>query len=132
MPSTSGHGDGLTETLTRRDRTIVLASAVLQIVLAYYLGHQYDMQVNLAAGYLTATGNNPYEGLDLRRVFGDPVLFDRVPGIGYPSLAPLLFGLMYLTVIVPTGSLFVYNLALKLPIVLANVLLAELWRLDGR
>ena len=44
-------------------------SLILQIALAFPFGNLYDMRINMAAGYLVGTGQNPYIAQDLSAVF---------------------------------------------------------------
>jgi hypothetical protein len=101
------------------------ASLGLQLLVAYYFGHWYDIRVFMAAGYLVATGLNPYAHYDLSQVFHHPLFQEPVPGIGYPPPWPLLLGAIYRLVYAPTGNFFLYNLAVKLPVIGANLALAH-------
>src|SRR4030067_211624 len=79
----------------RREILIVLSSLLLQMPLAYFLGHYYDERVFMATGYLVSSGIDPYQPIELVNVFAHPLLNGIVPRIGYPPLLPLLFGLVY-------------------------------------
>ena len=52
--------------------------------------------------------------------------FSRITSVGYPPPWPLLAGLIYRVRYAPTHDLLLYNLALKLPVIAANVGLAYL------
>lgn len=82
----------------------------------------------MAAGYSVSSGLNPYEFHSLNQVFPSEYFGEAIPGIGYPPILPLLMGLIFRASYGLTGSLFVYNFALKLPIILANIILAYLVR----
>jgi hypothetical protein len=107
------------------DPRIAAVSVVLQLVLALFFGHLIDTRVNMAAGYLVATGQNPYVPQDLSTVFGSG-LFRDFSTIGYPPPWPLALGLIYKSVYAVFPNLLAYNLAIKLPIVAANICLAYL------
>jgi hypothetical protein len=98
-------------------------SIVLQLTLALFFGHLIDMRVNMAAGYLTASGQNPYPVHDLSGVFHNGIFSDFAT-IGYPPPWPLLLALIYKCVHVPIPGLLAYNLAIKLPIIAANIAVA--------
>jgi hypothetical protein len=100
---------------------------VLQLTLALFFGHLIDMRVNMAAGFLAASGQNPYLAHDLSAVF-HTWLFKDFTTIGYPPLWPLLLALIYKCVYAVAPGLLAYNLAIKLPIIAANVWLAFLVR----
>ncbi len=109
-----------------RDKLLVLAlSLLLQLAAGALLGHQYDMRIFMATGYLTGTGQNPYVAQDTSAVFRDPS-FRGITTVGYPPPWPLLLGLLYRGTFAIFPSLRLYNLALKLPIIAANVGLAFL------
>lgn len=107
------------------DRRILLLSIVLQLALALLFGHSYDTRVFMGTGYLVGTGQNPYMGQDLSAVFHH-VGFRTLTTVGYPPPWPLALGLLYRIVHAVTPSLLVYNLAIKLPVIAANVGLAYL------
>lgn len=104
---------------------LLLLSICLQGLLAWLFGHAYDMRIFMATGYLCGTGSNPYVGRDLSAVFHDPG-FRGITTIGYPPPWALLTGLIYRLVYAVLPSLRLYNLALKVPIIAGNVLLAGL------
>ncbi len=79
----------------------------------------------MGTGYLVGTGQNPYVGQDLSAAFHH-IGFDALATVGYPPPWPLALGLLYRVVHAVTPSLLVYNLAIKLPVIAANVGLAYL------
>jgi hypothetical protein len=97
----------------------------VQLVLAVLFGHSYDTRVFLGTGYLVGTGQNPYVGQDLSAVF-QHVGFQALTTIGYPPPWPLVLGLLYRVVHTVSSNLLVYNLAIKLPVIAANIGLAYL------
>jgi Glycosyltransferase family 87 len=107
------------------DRRILLLSISLQLALALLFGHSYDTRVFMGAGYLVGTGQNPYVGQDLSAAFHH-IGFDALTTVGYPPPWPLVLGLLYRVVHAITPNLLVYNLAIKLPVIAANVGLAYL------
>jgi Gpi18-like mannosyltransferase len=106
---------------------LVLASIGLQLVLGWFFGHAYDIRIFMATGYLVATGRDPYILIDLRSVFNNPA-FIGMTSIGYPPPYPLLLGLIYLLFYAPTHNFLLYNLGIKLPVIIANIILAYLVR----
>jgi hypothetical protein len=109
----------------RYDRRLLALSVALQLALGLVLGHSYDTRLFMATGFLAGTGRDPYAALDLVRVFHH-VGFSRITSVGYPPPWPLLAGLIYRVTYAPTHDLLLYNLALKLPVIAANVGLAYL------
>ncbi len=111
--------------ISTQDWVYLLASVLLQLSLGLLLGHLYDMRISMATGYLVATGQDPYIAQDLTHVFNNPA-FQGMTTIGYPPPWPLILGVIYLASYHLTHSLLVYNLAIKLPIIAANLCLAYL------
>jgi hypothetical protein len=111
--------------LTAQDRPVLLLSIAAQLVLALFFGHAYDMRIFMASGYLTGTGQNPYAAQDLSAVFHNSSFRDMT-SIGYPPPWPLMLGLIYRSVYALIPNLLLYNLAIKIPIILANVGVAYL------
>ncbi|HSB64966.1 MAG TPA: hypothetical protein VLD65_00215 [Anaerolineales bacterium] len=112
---------------SQKDLGYLLASLLLQLVIGMLFGHLYDIRISMATGYLVATGQNPYLAQDLTHVFNLPS-FQGMTSIGYPPPWPLLLGGLYLISYATTHNLLVYNLAIKLPIIAANLCLAYLVR----
>ena len=104
---------------------LVLVSVAIQVPLALFLGHAYDLPIFLATGYLVGTGQNPYVAQDLSRFFGSP-LFTAITSIGYPPPWPLVLGGIYHLSYARLPNLFVYSLAIKAPVIAANACLAVL------
>jgi hypothetical protein len=107
------------------DPRLVVLSVLLQLGLGLFFGHLIDTRVNMAAGYMVAMGQNPYVPQDLSAVFGNG-LFKDFTTIGYPPPWPLALGFIYKSVYGLFPNLLVYNLAIKLPIIGANICLAYL------
>ncbi len=74
-----------------------------------------------------AIGHSPYSLPDLRTVFHNPA-FIGLTSIGYPPPWPLVLGLIYLLTYATTQNFLLYNLAIKIPIIAANIILAYLVR----
>ncbi len=110
---------------SRRDSTLLAASVLLQLVMGLLFGHAYDMPIFMATGYLAATGQNPYLAQDLSGVFHLGA-FRGLTSIGYPPPWPLVLGGIYRLVGSAPPNLLAYNLAIKVPIIAANVGLAFL------
>jgi len=111
----------------KEDRALLLSSLLLQLILGLLFGHVYDQRINMATGYLVASGRDPYIPLDLTDVFKNPA-FQGMTTIGYPPPWPVLLGFIYLCSYAIIPNLLLYNLAIKLPIILANLGLAYLVR----
>ena len=111
----------------REEISCLLSSILLQLILGLLFGHAYDIRIFMATGYLVATGQDPYILPDLRTVFQNPA-FIGMTSIGYPPPWPLILGLIYVLSYAPTHNFLIYNLAIKLPIILANLCLAYLVR----
>jgi Gpi18-like mannosyltransferase len=111
----------------KEDIGYLLASLMLQLILGLLLGHVYDQRIFMATGYLVATGQDPYIPQDLTAVFNNPA-FQGMTSIGYPPLWPLIMGLIYQLSYAPIHNLLIYNLAIKLPVIIANLGLAYLVR----
>jgi Glycosyltransferase family 87 len=109
------------------DLFVVLLSVLVQIPLAIFLGHYYDQRSFLDTGYLVYNGLNPYQ-LHNITVFSNPDLIGTNPIIGYPPIWSLLAGAIYGLTYNIVPSIFLYNFALKIPIIVANVCLAYLTR----
>ncbi|MCW4032650.1 MAG: hypothetical protein NWF08_04585 [Candidatus Bathyarchaeota archaeon] len=103
---------------------LVLFSFIIQCILGLFLGHQYDMGIFLTSGYIVANGNAPYGLFSTSPIFDHQGFFEILPGLGYPPPWGLFLGLVYLIVYKSTSNIFVYNLAVKIPGILANIGLA--------
>ena len=79
----------------------------------------------MATGYLVGTGHTPYVGQDLTAVFHH-VGFKAISVVGYPPPWPLILGSIYRGTYALGHNLIVYNLAIKLPVIAANIGLAYL------
>ncbi len=109
-----------------RDVLFVFLSLCLQVPLAIFLGHFYDDRVFMATGYLVSSGLNPYEPYNFAGIFPTSIISGIIPAIGYPPPYPILLGLIYRTSFAVTQNIFVYNFALKIPVIAANICLALL------
>ena len=108
-----------------QDQAVLLLSILLQLVLGLLFGHAYDMRIYLATGYLVSHGANPYIAQDLRDVFQNSS-FQGMTSVGYPPPWPMVLGFIHRSVYALIPDLVLYNLAIKLPIILANICLAYL------
>jgi hypothetical protein len=111
-----------------RERATVFLSLLIQMPLAIFLGHYYDMKVFMNAGYQAASGLDPYQHHNLVNVFSNPLLTGAVPIIGYPPPWVLWLDLAFRISYAAIPNLFVYNFAIKVPIIASNVCLAYLVR----
>jgi hypothetical protein len=110
----------------RSNKPLLLGlSILLQVVIGLFFGHAYDMRIFMATGYLTGTGQDPYAAQNLISVFHDPT-FQGITTVGYPPPWALLLGLIYLLTYKVHPNLLLYNLAIKIPIIAANICLAFL------
>lgn len=125
LKSTTG-GSGYPAKITFHSSGLLLAlSLAIQLILAYFLGHAYDMRIFMATGYLAGNGLDPYLARDLSSVFHDSS-FRGITTLGYPPPWALVLGLAYLITYKLIPNLLLYNLAIKLPIIAANIGLAFL------
>lgn len=124
-PGLSGQGAGLHRRSLPTVKVLIALSLVLQIVLAFSLGHVYDMRIFMATGYLVGTGQNPYVAQNLGAVFHDGT-FQGINSVGDLPAWPLMLGLVYAVTYRILPNLLLYNLAIKIPIITANICLAYL------
>jgi hypothetical protein len=89
---------------------IVLFSTILRLCFAPFTGHPYDLNIWMETGQYIAQGRSPYE----------PAIH-----LGYPPLWGFWCGLSYLlsNAIWP-GNKFVYILAIKIPVIAADLAIA--------
>lgn len=106
-----------------RDFVMVFLSVLVQIPLAVFLGHYYDQRSFIDTGYLVSSGLNPYTSHFIS-VFSNPDLMGVNPIIGYPPLWPLLLGVIYRLTYNVTPNIFLYNFAVKIPVIVSNIALA--------
>jgi hypothetical protein len=104
---------------------LLTLSIILQVVLALFLGHAYDTRIFMATGYWVGTGQNPYIAQDVSAIFHNST-FQGITTIGYPPPWALVLGLVYLCTYKIIPNFLFYNLAIKLPIIAANICLAYL------
>jgi len=110
-----------------RDLSSVALSILLQVSLALFFGHAYDMRIFMATGYLVGAGQNPYIAQNLAAIFQNDA-FQGITSFGYPPPWALLLGLIYRVSYRVFPNFLLYNLAAKLPIIAANICLAYLVR----
>jgi len=108
----------------QRESFIVLLSLCLQIPLAVFLGHYYDERVLMLTGYEVSSGLNPYLPHMISGVFSSPYLSGAFSSIGDPPLWPLLLGVIYKLSYNITQNIFLYNFAIKIPVIITNIGLA--------
>lgn len=108
-----------------RKHVPLFLSIGLQLILALFLGHAYDIRVFMSTGYLVGTGQNPYLVQELSRVF-PTISFQGITSVGDFPLWPLMLGLVYLVIYKTFQNLLLYDLVLKIPIIVANISLAYL------
>lgn len=121
----SAETTGTRKRFATQDLFILLLSITVQLSLALLFGHAYDMRIFMATGYLVGTGQNPYVAQDLTAVFQNSS-FQGMTSVGYPPPWPLVLGVIYQSVNALLPNLMVYNLAIKIPIIMANIGLAYL------
>ena len=103
----------------------------MQVPLAIFLGHAYDESLFMATGYFVSSGIDPYVTHPFPSVFSGFHLFgafSSLPSIGYFPPWPLLLGLIYRLSFNVIPNIFVYNFAIKVPVIAGNVCLAYLVR----
>jgi len=111
---------------TSRIRRSILLSAAIQLGLGAFTAHPYDGRVFLATGYSVAHGGSPYVPMNVSDVFGNSLFPQPVPGIGYPPPWSLVLALSYLFSYNLFPNIILYNLAVKVPIIIGNILLSLL------
>jgi hypothetical protein len=109
-----------------REILTVLLSITVQIPLAIFLGHAYDETAFIDTGYFVSAGLNPYLP-HLITVFS-PRLVGGNLIIGDPPLWPLLLGAIYRISYNIIPNIFLYNFAIKLPVIASNIGLAYITR----
>ena len=105
-----------------REILIVLLSIAVQIPLAVFLGHAYDETSFMDTGYLVSAGLNPY--LPHFITVFSPRLVGVSLIIGDPPLWSLLLGAIYSISFNILPNIFLYNFAIKLPVIASNIGLA--------
>ncbi len=113
---------------TNRELLLVLLSVLIQVPLAFFLGHYYDDRIFMATGYLVSSGFNPYLPHNFVNVFPSAIISGTIPTIGYPAIWPIWLGLAYKFAYGLSQNIFLYNFATKLPLIAAQVALAYLVR----
>jgi hypothetical protein len=103
----------------------LLLSLAIQCILGLLFGHIYDIRIYMATGYMVAMGQNPYLPIDLSAFFQNSS-FQGITSIGYPPPWPLLLGLIFRLVYSTIPNFLIYNFAIKIPIIAANIVLAYL------
>ena len=127
MPAPAGSraAAGSWRPLTTPDRRLLLLSILLQLGLGLAFGHSYDTRIFMATGYLAGTGHDPYVARNLSAVFAHTG-FSVITSVGYPPPWPLVLGLIYRAVYAVAPNFLLYNLAIKLPVIAADIGLAYL------
>ena len=106
-----------------RDIVAVALSLLVQVPLAVFLGHYYDQRAFMDTGYLVASGQNPYTQ-HIITVFSNPDMMGVNPIIGYAPLWPLFLGAIYRLTYNIIPNIFLYNFAIKIPVIASNIALA--------
>jgi hypothetical protein len=105
---------------------LVLLSVLIQVPMAFFLGHYYDDRIFMSTGYLVSSGLNPYFPHNFVDVFPTAIISGTIPTIGYPAIWPIWLGLVYKFTYGLTQNIFLYNFATKIPLIAAQVALAYL------
>src|SRR5208283_865692 len=111
-----------------REILILVSSILVQLPLAVFLGHYYDERSFIDTGYLVSAGLNPYQTHLITVFSSTPSLIGFNPIIGDPPLWSLLLGAIYRLTYNITPNIFLYNFAIKLPVIAANIGLAYITR----
>jgi hypothetical protein len=125
QPARSTGDVRLHKRMAKSDLFLLASSILLQVCLALFLGHAYDMRIFMATGYLVGTGQNPYIAQDLSAVFHDSG-FKGITTLGYFPPWAMVLGLISLVTYQLIPNFLFYNLAIKLPVIAANICLATL------
>jgi hypothetical protein len=117
-------------TFSLSKRNLAAVAIALRLLLAPFLSHPFDMRIFMAVGKAVANGITPYGQYTLETMFsnvGHFHLYGTFSGIGYPPPWGLICGLMYsLSSVIAPDNLYAYVLALKVPIIVAEVAVAYL------
>ena len=116
----------MTHLRVNQNVALVLLSLLIQVPLGIFLGHAYDEKIFMATGYLVASGLNPYQPHTIVNIFPSTLFAGVIPGIGYPPPWPLLLGFIYDVSYNLVPNIFLYNFAIKVPVILGNICLAYL------
>jgi hypothetical protein len=103
----------------------------VRLLLAPFLGHYYDSSTFMVVGAAVAHGGSPYGAYTVSDYFPNVnyLLYGHLQGLGYPPFWGLLLGGLYSVSYALTQNLYVYNLALKLPIIAGDLAFAILLRM---
>ena len=96
----------------------------LRLLIAPFVGHPYDSRVFMSVGWSVGHGLTPYGQYTLQEIFSNPShphLHGTFYGIGYPPPWGIICGLMYTASHAFSSSLYAYNFALKIPIILGDL-----------
>ncbi len=104
------------------DLIAVTLSVLVQVPLAIFLGHYFDQTAFMDTGYLVSAGINPYQP-HIITIFS-PRFMAVDPIIGDPPLWPLLLGAIYRLSYNIIPNIFLYNFAIKVPVIASNIGLA--------
>ena len=118
-------GSGVRRLPIGQDMAVLLLSIAVQLLLGLLFGHAYDIRIFMAAGHQVAVGANPYLPADLSAIFHN-LTFHGITTVGYPPPWPLMLGAIYDLSYAAVPNLLIYNLAIKLPLIAANIGLAHL------
>jgi hypothetical protein len=118
-------GSPFLQRILHSDIILLILNLFAQILLGFFFGHAYDMRIFMATGYLVGTGQNPYIARDLSTIFNN-ASFSGITSVGYPPPWALLLGLIYWVSYRLIPNFLLYNLAIKIPIIAANICLAYL------
>ena len=108
----------------QRESFIALLSRGLQVPLAVFLGHYFDERVFMITGYEVSSGLNPYLPHIISGIFSYSYLNGAFSSIGDPPLWSLLLGAIYKLSYNITPNIFLYNFAIKIPVIATNIALA--------
>jgi hypothetical protein len=78
----------------------------------------------MVTGYEVSSGLNPYLPHVISGVFSGPYISGAFSSIGDPPLWPLLLGVIYKLSYNITPNIFLYNFAIKIPVIVTNIGLA--------
>ena len=109
-------------------RGLLFVGLAIRELLSFWTGHPYDMELWIRNAYFVSQGQNPYSAF-LPPIPGLSFAFlgERLPGVGYLPLWPLILaGLYRFYAIIPGGNRFVLYFLLKQPQVWGDTLLGYL------
>jgi len=99
-----------------------ISALIARFLIAPFVSHPFDGRVFMIVGAAVARGISPYYKYVAQELFPNVHvhLWGEWLGIGYPPLWGLVLGVCYYAFKL-TGNIFVYQLALKIPVIIGDL-----------